>query len=282
MARYRSRSRGRYRSSYDYGSRSVGMERALQHIEEARQLSQELGGTDKDVKAYFFSLPANRLRTILSAYETKHGREAMEYAEATLPKWRSGRVQMSGMVASRLFNLLPPRMPLPEKYKLTENLWQHVGPSSRKTLRVGLDAGIEDALGVVRDHIEQVVVNYKIPETLERRFDWLSAGDVHVKQDLLNHLRQMEKSLVVEGARAQLPVMLAHLSGADGRNTHRLAQVLKIGRHELELLIDKKASGVKLEEPSVAARAVAASSSESYAWVWWIAAALALWFLFAR
>jgi hypothetical protein len=258
------------------------MERALQHIEEARQLSKELGGTDKDVKAYFFSLPAHPLRTILDAYEAKYGREPREYAEVTLPKWRSGKVKMSGMVASRLFKLLPPRMPLQEKYKLTKNLWQHVGPSSRKTLRVGLDAGIEDALGVVRDHIEQVVVNYEIPESLERRFDWLSAGDVHVKQDLLNHLRQMEKTLVVEGAKNQLPVMLAHLNSADGQHTHRLAQVLKIGKHELEILVDKRSSGVKLEEPSVAARAVAASTNGSYAWVWWVAGILLVIFLLAR
>ena len=40
-----------------YGNRSVGLERALKHIREAETLSSELGGTDKDVKEYFFSLP---------------------------------------------------------------------------------------------------------------------------------------------------------------------------------------------------------------------------------
>ncbi len=282
MARYRNRSRRRRYSSYGYRSPSVGMERALEHIREAEELSKELGGTDKDVKVYFFSLPPHKLQTILDAYEAQYGSEPRSYAEATLPKWRSGQVKMSGLVASRLFNLLPPRMPLSEKYKLTENLWQHVGPSSRKTLRVGLDAGVDDALVAVREHIEQVVINYKIPEPLQRRFDWLSEGDVHVKQDLLNHLRQMEKSLVVEGARTQLPVMFEHMGGVNGRNTHRLAQVLKIGKHELELLIDKKASGVKLEEPSIVTRAGAASSGIGYTWLWWLAGILALLFLFAR
>jgi len=258
------------------------MEKALQHIEEARQLSQELGGTDKDVKDYFFSLPANQLWTILNEYEAKYGQEARQYAEVTLPKWRSGRVKMSGMVASRLFNLLPPRMPVPVKYKLTENLWQHVGPSSRKTLRVGLDVRCEDALSVVRDHIERVVVDYKIPENLERRFNWLSAGDVHVKQDLLNHLQQMEKSLVVEGARVQLPVMLNHLNAPDGQNTHRLAQILKIGKHELEILVDKRSSGVKLEEPSRAAHTATTSLGGSYAWIWWVAGIALLIFLLSR
>ena len=49
-------------SSYRYSSRSAGLERALQHIEEAKQLTRELGGTDKDVKEYFFSLPTNELK----------------------------------------------------------------------------------------------------------------------------------------------------------------------------------------------------------------------------
>ncbi len=277
MARSRSR-RGRHVTS-----RPAGREAALQHIEDAKQLSKELGGTDKDVKAYFFSLPAHELRSILDAYEAKYGRDPREYAERTFPKWRSGQVHMSGLVAGRLFNLLPPRMPLPAKYKLTESLWQHVGPSSRKTLRIGLNAGTEETIGVVRDHIEQVVVNYKIPDTLENRFNWLSAGDVHVKQKLLNHLRQMEKTLVVEGAKAQLPVMLAHMNGMNGRQTHRMAQVLKIGKHELEILVDTRSSGVKLEEPSVAARAWASkSSSRSYTWLWWVAGIALLIFLLVK
>ena len=159
-----------------------------------------------------------------------------------------------------------------------------LGPISRHLRPFSPGERIDDLLDEIAElqRIEQVVVNYEIPESLERRFDWLSAGDVHVKQDLLNHLRQMEKTLVVEGARAQLPVMLAHLNSADGQHTHRLAQVLKIGKHELEILVDKRSSGVKLEEPSVAARAAAASSSGSYAWVWWVAGILLVIFLLAR
>ncbi|SLN72318.1 hypothetical protein [Oceanibacterium hippocampi] len=270
MARYRRKSRGSYQSNYGYRSHDIGWERALQHIEEAKELSRELGGTDKDVKAYFFSIPLHQLKTILDEYEAKYGRKAREYAERTLPKWRSGQVTMSGQNASRLFELIPPRMPLEEKYKLTENLWRHVGPNSRKTLRIGLDANIEDAIEAVRDHIEKVVIHYKIPADLERRFNWLSAGDVDVKQELLNHLRQMERTFVVDGAKTQLPVMLEHLISVDGRNTHRLAQILKVGNHELEILIDKNISGVKLEDPLGDAGSITASSNFGYIWLLWL------------
>lgn len=139
-----------------------------------------------------------------------------------------------------------------------------------------LDAGIEQVLDAVRKHIDDVVVRYKIPEGLERRFNWLAAGDAHVKQDLLNHLQQYEKALVFEGARLEVPVLLAHLRGEAGQHTHRLAQVLKIGNHELELAIDKSASGVIVVEPWVARPAAAITEAVNYKWLWWVAAAIAI------
>ena len=75
-------SSGRYRSK----RRSLGHERALEHIREAQALSQELGGTDVDVKKYFFSLSAIQLKGILDKYEMQYGNSAREYAEKTLPK----------------------------------------------------------------------------------------------------------------------------------------------------------------------------------------------------
>jgi hypothetical protein len=115
----------------------------LEHIAAAKRLSAELGGMDQGVKAYFFSLSPLELSAILDDYQQAFGRQAREYTADTIPKWRSGRVQMSGMVAERLFNLLPPHMPLPTKYKLVEGLWHHVGPSSKHRIRLGADA--EDA-----------------------------------------------------------------------------------------------------------------------------------------
>jgi hypothetical protein len=104
---------------------------------------------------------------------------------------------------------------------------------------------------VVTKHISEVVVEFKIPENLERRFEWLSAGDSLVKQQLLNYFRNIEKALVVEGARTQLSVLLEHLQSERGRHTYRLAQILKVGNHELELMLDRSASGVSVHDPAL-------------------------------
>lgn len=267
----------RYRSR-GYGTYDAGAEAARRHIEAARELSRELGGTDKDVKEYFFKLPQNKLDVILREYGRLYGSSAKSYAEQTMPKWRSGRTQMSGLVAERLFNLLPPRMPLSAKYQLTENLWEHFGPRSKKRLRIGLDAGVDEAVEAVRAHFDEVVLHYKIPDQLERRFNWLSAGDVSVKQELLNHLRSKERLLLSEGARMQLPMMLSHMRGDIAGRTSRMAQTLKIGNHELELLIDPKAQGVSLEEYVFERSGGSIADWDHWGLVFWIAIMVALYF----
>lgn len=264
MIRRRYRGGYRYRS---YDSRSYGREKALEHIAAAKQLNAELGGMDRDVKAYFFGLSALELSPILDEYQRKYGLSAREYAEETIPKWRSGRVQMSGMVAERLFNLLPPRMPLLVKYKLVEGLWHHVGPTSKHRIRVGLDADLAQVIALVRSKITDFVVNYKIPEDIERRFEWVSAGDVLIKQMLLSHIQETEKTVVVEAVRTQVPVMIEHLRSA-GSHTGRLAQIVRIGKHELELLMDNTEAGARIEDPAPAGIARTATLTHHSVIIW--------------
>jgi hypothetical protein len=227
----------------------------LAHIAAAKRLTAELGGMDQAVKAYFFSLPPVELTAILDDYQRAYGSKAHQYATDTIPKWRTGRRKMSGDVAERLFNLLPPRMPLGVKYKLVEGLWHHVGPNSKHRIRVGADANVAEVIELARSKITEFVVNYKIPSNLEGRFNWLSAGDVSVKQMLLSHIQEVEKTIVVEAVRAQVPVMLEHLRSA-GLQTGRLAQIVRVGKHELELLMDKTVRGAQIEDPSAPMRSM--------------------------
>ncbi|WP_316232849.1 hypothetical protein [Bradyrhizobium sp. SZCCHNPS2010] len=190
---------------------------------------------------------------------------------------------MSGTVAERLFRLLPPRMPLQEKYRLIENLWTHVGPRSRKVLRVGVGTDIDQIIEVVQAHMNDVVVRYTIPPSLEKRFEWLSAGDSQAKQNLLNHFLEHEKTFVVEGARHRIPVLLEHLQSEAGANTHRAAEVLKIGNHELEVAVDRNALAAKLEEPYIvpswSAPLRQSAAAPSYRWVLWVAGAILVLYL---
>ena len=248
-----------------------GYEQAKRHIEEANEFREEVGGTDEDVKEYFFTLPETRKEQVLRMYGDRFGESAEEYARETLEQWRTGRVKMSGMVAKRLFGLLPPLMTLPEKYRLTEKLWVHIGPSSQKLLLVGADAPVETVTRTVEEYLSSTVSSYKIPKEMERRFEWLSVGDVAVKQNLLNHLLNQERSLVVEGTRRQLPVLLEAMRNDSEGHIGKLATKLEIGKHILEIRVERDHHGVRLADwtPYIGEGTPAFTVEKSYGWVWW-------------
>ncbi len=267
-----------YASSYRRTNRNY--EQARRHIREAQELTAELGGTDKDVKAYFFALSGGRLASVLDAYGQQHGAAARSYAEATIPAWRSGRTKMSGMVASRLFRLLPPRMSLQEKYALTEKLWAHVGPSSKKLVRFGEGAGLDQITALVRGHMNDVVESYVIPDSLSRRFDWLSGGDVQVKQQLLNHLQGQERELVVHGVRERTRVFLEHLADESTERAQSLSQTVTVGKHVVEVRYDPDCEGAHLTDwtPASTSRSVSTPSGGASAdtSLWWVVGIIAL------
>ncbi len=252
----------RYLRHGSHRDRSVGRERALEHIRQAEQLSRELGGSDKDVQAYFYSLSASELSRILNDYERAYGHAARKYAEQTIPSWEGGRVHMSGMVAERLFGLLPRYMPLEQKYKLTESLWRHVGPVSRRTLYVNPSVPLEDVTAVVRSHLERDVLAYNIPEQLEKRFTWLSQGDIEVKQKLLNFLRSKERALAAESLRLNIPILADHIRSAQGNHTHYVAHKLQIGKNEILVTLTERVEGITETAPP--------TPSSGAWWIWWI------------
>lgn len=272
MRRYSPRS---YSRSGSYGS-----ERAREHIRQANQLSRELGGTDKDVKAYFFGLSASEQAPILDEYERLHGSSAREYAENTLPRWQRGRVHMSGMVAERLFRLLPRYMPISQKYKLTESLWRHVAPASSRALYVNPNASPDEVISVVRGYLEQDVLEYKIPETMERRFDWLSQGDVDVKQQLLNFLRQKERELASESLRLNMPILTEHMRNAENNHAQHFSHDLQIGNTKIAITFTDRVDGITETAPPVPKSLHRNSSDGGGLWWLWLAAGLiVLWVL---
>jgi len=201
------------------------------------------------VKRYFLSLAPTELEALLDDYERRYGHEARSGTERILPHWRSGTITMSGRMVGRLYRLLPPRMPVDARYELAERLWRHVSPASRGTFRVGPDASTEEVLSAVAAHMDAVITGHAIPEELQRRFTWLAAADVRVKQEILNRGFELEKSLVLDAARTHLPVVLRHMRSDVGERTMRFCQELKVGKHRLELLVDRDASGVKVDDP---------------------------------
>lgn len=249
-----------YSRRYKYKTRDAGREAARRHIEEGRRLSVALGGTDKDVKEFLFSLDQQTLTPILDEYENRYGRSARDYAEQTIPRWRNGSRKMSGLVAGRLFSLLPRHMPLRKKYELVKSLWENKCPSSRKCFYVGPDADHQDVCGEVKQHLSKVVQEYKIPESITKRFQWLAQDDVELQQELCNYFLQLNREVVSEAADHRVPSLLNQMRVSSDLH-QQIRQTIKVGNHQLELVFHPKVSGISTERPLE--RATVSASTEN-------------------
>ncbi len=249
-------SRSYRRRPYD-----AGRARATQHIREARELSRELGGTDEDVKRYFFSLSAAELQVILNAYEKENGREARRYAEETIPAWRSGSRQMSGQNAARLFKLLPRFMPLERKYDLVESLWEKHAPRSEYSVAFGPAADANYVGKVIDQHVTATVNGHTISEALQCRFVWLADGDSQAMQQLLNHFLIRDREQAVTTVSAEVSLILQHARAS--ANLQAFRRELRVGGHMVHIFLDPLATDVKLNPgpPKFKQR-------PDYSWVW--------------
>jgi len=216
-------------------------EQALRHIEEAKRFSSEVGGVDNDVKQFFFSLPPHELRALFTEYGRRYGEDKRQYAEETYTDWKTGRRKMSGLVAQRLFDLLPNRMPLPKKYELVRKLWEYFCPKSHEVFYVGSGANTKVLHSRVSAHLEKVVQDYFISDQLSQKFEWLSGGDVGVRQQLQNYFQQLKREFVAQALKERLDVVSAHLKDSPEDHT---VQTVRLGNHVVEIKCTHLADGV--------------------------------------
>lgn len=201
----------------------------------------------------------------MEEYGRLYGSSARSYAENTIPVWRSERRKMTGLVASRLYALLPPRMPLTDKYGLVKNLWSHYGPRSHAVIVVGPDVLEAEVIECARAKVQAAVRSYTVPPNLEARFRWLAADDVGTYQQLLNHFLELEKQQAIDLTALQVPVMMSHFR-SHVATTHRLNQVLQIGNHKIEIKFHSSATGVSESEPG----GIALLQAKDGSWLLWL------------
>ncbi len=226
-----------------YNGRKIN-EAALQHIEDARLLTIELGGTDQDVKKWFFSRTPAELDPILKKYRDSYGQQPYEYALKALPKWKSGRTKMSGTVAARLFSLLPNFMPLDTKYDLVDSLWKHVGVTKKRVVEAGVGADIEEVIKVVNDEVMSLATNWEIPEALNKRFNWLGDNDATTYQKLLSHIKDTEQLLAMKVMQEQVPILRNNFINSWQDVSSNINYVIEIGKQSVELRIKAGCSDI--------------------------------------
>jgi hypothetical protein len=235
--------RRQYRGRYH---ENRGLEAAKRHIEEAKKLTEDLGGTDQDVKQWFFNLAPNKLEEIFVKYTNTYGSDKGKYARATFADWKSSRTQMSGVVASRLFDLLPPVMPLSVKFQLVESLWHHVAPAKKRVVVAGTDAPIGEIIDAITIEVRELTTNWEIPTSMQNRFKWLAHDDSQVYQNLLKHIKDAEKNQGELILKQQIPILKQKFDTDLAETTYRLSYVIEVGKQSVELRLLKNHVGISV------------------------------------
>ena len=257
----------RYPSSYRknlYSYKSLSIYMAEKHIEEAQKLQQELGSSVQDVKEYLYSLSNSDLDLILLEYEKlilneekekKPGgaKSAKAYARKTLEKWKSGEIEMSGLVAQRFFKILPNFMPLDIKYKLIDKLFEHLeeieNNEKLKVFYIGPNFNINKLILEIRSYYEENIKYYDIPNSLKLRFNWLSQSDVIVQKKLIDYFKNKKMNIELEELKYTLIMLSNKLQDFNGKYINELEHSITINKNKVKIIFNKKAVGIMYEKP---------------------------------
>jgi len=252
------------------------MDAAIQHIEEAKALTRELGGTDQDVKKWFFGLNQSALNKILDEYETAYGIKPASYARETMSDWRSGKRKMSGLVAERLFKLLPPFMPIETKFGLVESLWNHVGPSRKRLIKSSIGTPHADVIEAVSREVRALTTDWDFPEQMQNRFKWLSSNDSNTYQRLLAHIKEQERTLGESVLKEQIPVLKEKFENELQETTSRLSYIIEVGKQSVELRMTSGTETLSVGDwhPEYRGRSHSTSGDGIPWWIWLIGAVI--------
>ena len=222
--------------SWDGYGYEYGYEHEHRRIEDAERLRTELGEAEAQTRETFLNLDNQRLSRLLHAYRLRYGQRQYEYCIVTLPKWRSGRQKMSGLVAERIFDLLPRFVTSSERQQIAEKLWKHLSPGSDNKLLVSPKSSPAEVREALDDYARRYIRSYNFPDQLRDRFAWIANRDVDLTQRLLNHFQQMEYHIAAETIRVRLPIITEKLSTLDRGLTATATEEIRVGKHRLKIV----------------------------------------------
>lgn len=262
-----------------------GHEAARQHIADAHRLSERLGGMDQEVKDYFFSLTPDQRTQVFENYGEKYGEQKRTYAEATFSKWKSGTVYMSGLVAERLFDFLPPIMPINLKLRIVEGLFENSGLARSDYVLAPLNASPTEIIAFVGNNLFKELEGQQIATELKSQFGWLAGEDTKVAEQLLQH----SLNLTVNSKKATAAAIMQQMDHDRAANSDVIREVvstIRVRKHEVHIKRTEAVEAIASVERwtfDLGGRKPKNSSSDGLNWFVWLALGLGvLWFLSTR
>lgn len=202
---------------------------------ERADLSRQFGGIDRDIELIFLSLPARDLSKVLAEYGSIHGIKAEQYARNTYQKWSSGATKMSGQTAARLLELLPPVLSAAQRFDLVKKLRAHC--FQRKVVRIQSSPATwrQDLVKPLQELVNSSVA-FTIPERLQDKATWLTAGDVAAAHSLLAAAELDEAAIRIAYVEEEMRRIEALMTNID--TTRRLTHTLTLPQGDITLHVE--------------------------------------------
>ena len=150
---------------------------------------------------------------------------------------------MSGLVAERIFDLLPQFVTSRERQQIAEKLWKHLSPSSDNQLLVNPKSSPKEVREALDDYARRYIRSYNFPDRLRDRFAWIANRDVDLTQRLLNHFQQAEYYIAAETIRVRLPIIAEKLNTLHRGLTANATEEIRVGKHRLKIVFTRRCEG---------------------------------------
>jgi hypothetical protein len=204
-----------------------------------RQLTSLFGGIDHDVEKIFLNLRSQDRELLLKAYGHKYGENAEKYARKTFRKWKSGATKMSGLSATRLLDLIPPRLSEEERYELIRKLRKHYLTRERVIRNVNTPAtswrqhvepAVQELINVSRD--------LQLPEELLKKAEWLADGDTQAVERILQSIEEeeaKERTTYLEAEFKRIEIWVENV-----KNAKSVSHLITLPQGDIHVKIQKK------------------------------------------
>ena len=188
---------------------------ARAHEAARNEISVVSGGIDSDIKRIFLSLPPFKLETLFRKYRLEHGASAESYARKAYPNWQSGNVQMSGMVAERLLNLVPLVIDSGTKFELVRKIRDAYNKSDNRRIHCLPESWRAEVTPIINELVAKSSA-FQLPPYVVLRIRWLADGDTAAAQKILTAIEEEEAATRIRYLDAEfrrIEVLLGSIQG---------------------------------------------------------------------
>lgn len=244
MSYYSHTTSGKYKRYRRYNS---DISEALRHIQEAEEFNIRTYGADRIIKNYFFNMTPELREKVFREYGRIYGPERLDYARDTYEKWKTGQVKMSGMVAKRIFDLMPRYLTPEQRMSVVEYIWRKLRRHDSVYFRFSPVVTASDLQKKLQGYLEEHVKTREVPEDLKKEFSWLSSEDTAVYEKLLNRFLDLDRQRILTTVRLTMQKVQQFLRNPDNAvYLQKFEQTVKTDGLEIHLLFDPGVEGVSI------------------------------------